>query len=318
MRLVLLFLALFLAPELCVAADYKPGSAGYLYEDCKQILGGAEDLKDAHDSYCGAFIEGYFMGVMASSSLKLPPPSEEDPCFEDKTREYARINERFCQALPTYDSKGDTPEQLIRKIVDMVELWGAQNKSRFDQPAISLLGTLLQPGSLCNSLPAPETETPVSKALLKLGWSDVFGIKGLVSHEKKYKQCLKDIEEFGKKPTEFKGSKCGAEVSGFIAGLYASDHLDKPSQTPIAQCVKPIERLYSSVNPRKTMCVKKSTHPLYVARVFVENYKLIRGNPGLLNGISLFDPGALGAVGYETIYRGFMCRNEAEKKAKAK
>lgn len=319
MKLLPFILAFFLmVPSISAASSYRPGSAGYLYEDCKTTLESAKSLKHAHDTYCGAFIEGYFMGVMASSSLRLPEPNEDDPCYDDKAREYKRINERFCPKLPTYDDKQDTPEAMMRKIVDMVDFWANRNDARLNASAIDVLGGLLQPGPLCDALPAPKSDVPVSDALLDLGWRDVFGVKGLVSHDDKYEQCVADIKEFGDNPSKFKGSRCGAEVSGFIAGLYASDHLKGPSQTPAAQCVKPIERLYASVNPRKTMCVKPKTHPLYVARVFVENYKLIRGNPGLLNGIDLFDPGALGAVGYETIYRGFMCRNEAEKRARAK
>lgn len=316
MKFIFAFLVLCFVPLTSAAADYKPGSAGYLYENCKEILAKAENLKMAHDSYCGAFIEGYFMGVMASGSLKLPMPSEDDPCFEDKTREYTRINERFCTKLPTYQSKQDTPESLIRQIVDTIELWKNKNETNLDKPAINYLSELLQPGKLCDSLPAPKSDVEISSALLKLGWADIFSVKKLVSHQKKYDQCVSDIEEFGDSPTAFKGSRCGAEVSGFITGLHASDHLDAPIKQPAEQCTKQIERLYNSVNPRETMCVKKTTHPLYVARVYVENYALIRGNPGLLNGIDLFDPGALGAVGYETIYRGFMCRNEAEKRAK--
>lgn len=317
MRVVLFILALFIAPTVCMAADYKPGSAGYLHADCQRVLAESGNLADAHNSFCGAFTEGYFMGVTASSSLRLPEPNKDDPCFEDKTREYKRINERFCAALPTYNLKKDTPASMIHKIANMVELWAAQNTDKLNEPAAEVLGSFLQPGTFCDSLPAPEVDVAINLKLERLGWNEIFAVKGLVSHDGKYKRCVKEIEEFKDDPVGFRGTRCGAEVSGFIAGLYASDHLNGPTQTPKPECKKQIERLYNSVNPRETMCVKSSTHPLYVAKVFVENYELIRGNPGLLNGIDLFDPGALGAVGYETIYRGFMCRNEAEKKSRS-
>ena len=134
MRILIIFLALILGPNFAVAADYPPGSVGYLYEDCKQVLAQAESLKDAHKSYCGTFAEGFLMGVMSSSSLRLPEPAPDDPCYEDKAREYARINNRFCQKLPTYNAKDERPEALIHAVVNLAEQWAEQNEGIFNEP----------------------------------------------------------------------------------------------------------------------------------------------------------------------------------------
>lgn len=315
MRFILFIVALVFVPCLTLAAEYKPGSVGYLYQDCKKALAESDSLRAAHGTYCGAFAEGYFMGVLSTSGFKLPAPNEGDQCFADKQREYQRLNERFCPALPGYDPKQDKAGETVYSVVDTVMLWARVNKGRFHQPATRALGSLVQPGAFCEKLPAPAVEVEINPGLLDLRWRDILGAKSLVSHKGKYEQCKADIETAKGRRSAFKATRCGAEITGFIAGLYASDHVHEPKASSAAQCAKPIERLYNSINPAKTMCVKRTTDPLYVARVFVENYELIRGQRRLLASMDVFDHGALGAVGYETIYRGFLCRNEFERRA---
>ena len=78
-RLFLLWMIFTCLPALAQAKDASAGSTAYVYESCKAALRDSADLKSIHATYCGAFAEGYFMGVMASSTLKLPAPDPKDP-----------------------------------------------------------------------------------------------------------------------------------------------------------------------------------------------------------------------------------------------
>lgn len=317
MRVLLTIIVFVLSSGIAQAEDYKPGTAGYLYNQClKLVVGsGTPKLEDLHDTYCGHFVEGYVMGALSSSSFKLSEPNEEDPCFEDKTREYEHINNRFCPNIMHFDALKTTAGDLIRQIIDVSVFWAEQNKDKLNQPAAEVLSGLVQTGAFCDQLPAPHAEY-VLNGITTWQWPPLLNAKILVSHKKKYKQCQADIEAAKGDRAAFKATKCGAEITGFIAGLYASDNVYTPVQTPSKQCAKQIDRLYNGLNPAKSMCVKKNTDPLYIARIFTENFEFIGGAPGFFDGMDFFDPGALGAVGYETIYRGFLCRNEFERQQK--
>ena len=327
MRLVLpiTLLLLILFQQNAYAQSYPAGTAGFLFEDCKTTLIESQSLKDAHNSYCGAFIEGYVMGLMLTNQGDIPKPNISDPCRIDKERAFTHINNRYCTRFPSITPENTSAGHMIEIIANVIGEWANHNPLLLKRSAVEALEPLLAPGKFCDHINedminSKDTALPVNNALKNIGWTDLLSAKGLVSIERKNKQCETDIKNSNGNHRAFKGTKCGGEILGFMAGLRSSNHLQKTRIKSTAQatekCKKPLNRVYDGFNVANTMCVRSHTDPLLIARIFTQNYELIRGKPQKEWGwADLFDAGDLGAVGYETIYRGFLCRNEAELKA---
>lgn len=303
------------------AQFHTPGTAGFLLEECKKTLQNSESLSSAHNSYCGAFTEGYIMGLMLTHQGDMPKPNTSDPCRIDKEKAFSHINNRYCTRFPAITPENTSAGHMIEIIANIIGAWANHNPSLLKYDVVSALEPMLAPGQFCQNINAEmidskDTVLPVNNKLKKISWADLLSAKSLVSLDNKNMQCLADIKASGGNHRAFKATKCGGEILGFITGVSSSNHLlmNRVNATPM--CEKPIQRVYEGFNVSKTMCVHKNTDPLLVARVFTQNYKLIKGKPKKEWGwADLFDAGDLGAVGYETIYRGFLCRNEAELKA---
>lgn len=310
---ILFLLAFFTTNE---AKAYAPGTAGYLFDQCKKTLERSENLRDAHDSYCGAFIEGYVMGLMVINSGNIPKPSTSDPCRIDKEKAYNHINNRFCRRFPKITPQNTSAGAMIETIATLLDKWESQHKDAMNENVVSALEPILQPGAFCDRLEEinlKSQSSTINPALKNTNWSDLMGAKSLVSLDKKFEQCEKDIAHSNKNKRAFKGTKCGGEILGFMTGLRAGNFIQDHRIHSTNMCAKPISRVYDSLDVSQTMCVRDNTDPLLVARIFTRNYDLIKGKPEKSWGWKdLFDAGDLGAVGYETIYRGFLCRNEAE------
>ncbi|MEM7679530.1 MAG: hypothetical protein AAF182_00800 [Pseudomonadota bacterium] len=312
-HLTLLLLLSFL--PLKAAQAYDPGTGGYLYEECQKTLERSENLRDAHDSYCGAFIEGYVMGLMVVNTGDMPKPSISDPCRIDKEKAYNHINNRFCSRFPKIKPDNTSAGKMIGIVSSMLDQWVARHPRAMNQNVVDAFEPILQPGEFCNDLSDVDKtdEAHINHALKNVSWSDLLGAKSLVSIDAKYEQCKADIANSGKSSKHFKTTKCGAEILGFMTGARSTKHIQENRIHSTNLCAKPIARVYDSLDVDQTMCVHANTDPLLVARIFTQNYKLIKGKPEKKWGwAELFDAGDLGAVGYETIYRGFLCRNESE------
>lgn len=303
------------------AADYKPGSLGYVYEDCRRALAESANVQEIYASYCGAFIEGYFTGAMIANAAALPQPNAQDPCYEDKKREYERINARLCQNLPKYDPKKISAERIVNDAVDLVSRWmdyirmTNPKSDPLAQPAAGAMGSLLAPGRFCDSLAqssaTQNTEVYINPALGKLSWNDYMGIQNQVTLMKKYEQCKRDFDGSGLDRKKFRASRCGAEIMGFIAGINSTAHLRPPEKTENPACGKEIARLYRSVNSAQSMCAPPETDALLVAHVFLERVETMpprefNKDPGFANLKHV------GAIGAETIYRGFLCARKSQ------
>lgn len=259
------------------------------------------------------------MGLMVVNTGELPEPNEQDPCHHDKTQAFAKINGRFCENLPKFNADTNGAGDMVETIAHLIAKWASAHPTKLNENAITALEDLLKPGRFCNNFKKLKTEKlEIHENLKKLTWAQLLGAKSLVSLEKKNKGCTTDIKRSKLKPTAFKATLCGAEILGFVSGMRSTAHLQENRTQAAPSCKKPIQRLYDGLDVGQTMCVRQNTDPLLVARIFTKNFKLIRGQPSFWAFSDLFDAGALGAVGYETIYRGFLCRNEAELRARQK
>lgn len=295
------------------ANGYAPGTTGYIYEQCKTNLSQSESLKDAHNSYCGHFIEGYVVGLMIANAGTIPMPHEQDPCFADKQKAINHINGRFCKNLPSVTDEKLDARTAIEKANQITAGWIKHNKQELNKPVTQALPHLLSPGPYCTQIPFLENDgIALNESLQTASWRDVIGLTKHSTLEQKFKQCKSDIKRAKRKSLAFKATKCGAEIMGFMAGTKASAHIQSKRIKASNMCEKPVKRLYETFNTAHTMCLRDKTNPLTVARIFVENYALIAREKGIGGWSNLFDFGDLGGVGFETIYRGFLCRNERE------
>jgi hypothetical protein len=96
--------------------------------------------------------------------------------------------------------------------------------------------------------------------------------KGDIKSDKKlgdtYQQCKHDVENAKNDTKKFVASLCGAEITGYMAALFASDRRgDRIVPTPA--CKKEVEHIYDELNAAKTACIDRSTSPLDAGKKFV-------------------------------------------------
>jgi hypothetical protein len=309
--LSILLLLAFATPV--AAAEYKPGTVGHLYENCRIALENASKYTEIQETYCGAFSEGYFWGAMTSNwiTLKEPPPG---PCAEEEKREYERINNRFCGNFPKLEDKKVTTGEALKAATDIVTRWiEFEKRTRKDDPlkrgTLREVNKLIAPGPFCDSLaqsyPVQESPFVISPDLMKMNLADFSKAKATMTMKAKYERCQKDVEYAAGDSKKFLETKCGAEISGYISGLHSTQHLQKNRANLSPECKKPIDRLYKSLDVTQSMCVAYDTNPLRVAEIFLEKYPQMK------------DTANEGGIGYLVIYRGFLCadKNQQEKKA---
>lgn len=288
------------------AAEYKPGTVGYFYEDCRRALEESRTLTELQATVCGAFAEGYAGGALVMTATQIGGPAQGDPCAEEKQKEFDRINDRMCIYLPKLDPKQHTAGRMLDTAVQVLTRWIDFEKKRgksdpFKRDAAKELNKIITPGKFCDDLassyPVQNPAFVINPALQKIKAGDFLNTRKNVSLRAKYEQCRKDIEAADGDTAAFSGTRCGAEISGYIAGLYSTAHLQKNRAAPSKDCKKQIDRLYRSMDPAQTMCVHPDTDPLQVAEIFLRRFE----------GMKKKNTDAVGAVGYETIYKGFLC-----------
>lgn len=306
-----LFIALVFVPASAYAKSYKAGSIGYLYDSCSNMLTEGTKLEDIYQTYCAAFLEGYFAGASVSNWIQLPPPQKNDPCAEEKAREYERINARMCTHFPNYMDKNATPEFMIITASEIVQRWIAfnlQNDKKFlSRPAADVMGDLIQTGAFCDTLaqkkPLKLEPIKINPALLKIKWEAYLKIQNDVTLDRKYAQCKGDLERWKIDPKfSFDVSWCGGEINGFLAGLRSTSKLQDNRAENSKICSKQIDRLYKSLDITQTMCVSKDIKSTDIAEIFLKRYE-----QGITKDQGFANLKSLGAVGYETVYRGFLC-----------
>lgn len=312
LRLALIAALIFAIPAHGQARSYKPGSVGYLYDSCANMLAGGQKLEDVYQTYCAAFLEGYLAGAVITNAVQIPPPRSGDPCEREKTADYARINARLCPHFPDYFGKDATPAFMLTTAAHIAQRWIAFNLKSdpkfLERPAAQTLGDLIQPGAFCDDL-ARHTAVNIEPvridpALLNIEWKSYLRIQDDVTLDRKYAQCKGDLERHATdRKFSFDVSWCGGEIDGFLAGLRTTSKLqeNRPAYQN-GRCAKESGRLYKSLDTARSMCVRPDTHAMDIARLFVSRYESgIEKDPGFAN------LKALGAVGYETVYRGFLC-----------
>jgi hypothetical protein len=307
---------LFISADISSAEPYKPGSLGFLYENCRSALEQSDSPAALYETACGAFVEGYIAGFLAANWIKLSPPDAKDPCHDEKQDVYDRISGRFCPALPEFDKKNLNSQIVLENAADLVMRWidflktKAGKSDPLKQPAAKALGAMLWPGDFCDSLGQAvlhEASAPaINPRLLRTDWKDFIELKEKAGIARKYEQCQNDLAAYAQDAEKFRASRCGAEVSGFLAGLQSTSQLQQQKPVSGKSCGREIDRLYRGLDVKETMCVSAETDPVTVAKVFIERMDAMTQGKGTWKQ-KLPDIQGFGAIGYETIYRGFMC-----------
>lgn len=300
--------ALFMFCSASNAADYKPATVGYLYENCVTVLEKSASPQEFLSSYCGAFIEGYGTGIMAVNNIPLTEPDEKDPCAMVKAKEYGRVNARFCSSLPEYAAGNADPGVILQTAVDIAARWinfpkaKKQRAALMKKPAVKEINAIIKPGKFCDSLekygPQKDPLPIINPALLKANWYDL--TKNGPSIADKISQCKADLAQ-----KNFAETRCAAEITGFIAGLHATSHLQEHEPVKGA-CGKEIARLYDGLDILKSKCIGYDTNLADIAKIFVEKKSDWTQKTFAIT---------LGASGYFPIYYGYMCRQKSEEKS---
>ncbi len=309
---MLFLLPFFLLPSaLTHAAPYKPGTVGYLYESCKSALESSQTIETFDQTYCGGFIEGYMVGVAANAAT-IPPPPADDVCFADKKAAFDHINKRFCANLPNYQtaslsdiqSIAPTAANIFFRWIEYLE--EKSGKKALQKPVAQELNAMIGGGKFCNSLGAKKTapvETPAMSEALKnfsvLSYIDIMRKKTL---KDKYESCKRDYETSNVKTNPFRGTRCGAEITGFLAGILSGADAMATMPEPSKPCEKPIRRLTRALDVRETMCVSAKTNPATVAKKFMERAELLSAE----NDLSAMS--GYGGAAYQPVFFGLMCR----------
>jgi hypothetical protein len=307
-RVLLLFLIILAFPAR--AEEYAPGTVGHLYENCRYALEGATKYTELQETYCGAFSEGYFWGVVTSNWI-LDTNVQDGPCAEEERRERERINNRLCRNFIETDNekfKNLTTGDALKTATDVVTRWIEFEKRGADKDPLKR-GTLrevnkiIQPGPFCDSLTkdyvVQETPFVINPALMKTNLMDFMKAKAGMSMESKYERCKRDAEFAAGDAEKFLSTKCGAEISGYISGVHSTQHLQENRAELSPECKKPIDRLYKNLDVTQSMCVSYDTNPLWVAEIFIKKFPEFKS------------PSNQGGIGNLIIYRGFLCAEKA-------
>ncbi|MBK9562012.1 MAG: hypothetical protein IPO54_02540 [Micavibrio sp.] len=287
---------------------YKPGTVGYLYDNCRLALGSATKYTELQETYCGAFSEGYFWGASASNWM-LPMTVEEGPCAEEKKREWERINNRFCGNFPKLDDKTTTGDAL-KSATNIVTRWISFEKQMSDSDPLRRgtlreVNGLVQPGPFCDSLSksyvVQESPFAINPPLMKMNLRDFMKAKSNMTMKAKYERCKRDVEYAAGDAKKFLSTKCGAEISGYISGVHSTQYLQKNRAELTEECRKPIDRLYKNLDVTQSMCVSYDTNPLWVAELFIKKFpefKNIEKEQGGIGGL--------------IVWKGFLCAEKAD------
>ena len=311
----------FLLPMSAKAQDYQPGTLGYYVQNCREVLANANDLAEVYKSSCGAFAEGYYSGVMiaAGQELKSPPPMH-DGCDKVRAEEYQNLNHAICPNLPIPKGADFFSPALLKTPALMLEDWLSYKKAQGDsapmsRPIEDVLNELVRPGSFCDHLAHFDASRPypLSPALSQMNKGQILSFVRTLQKEDKTKRCEMDTGRFGGAPQMFPATRCGSEILGFMTGVQALSYLQPDYKDMPAACRKEIKRLYKSYDPRETMCLRPDTDPFKVALLYTGNAKMIKTASGRGNGWLDFDLYRAGELGYEVIYKGFLCRAQQQR-----
>ena len=293
------------------AAEYKPGSMGYLYDDCAKALVMSATPHDFLNTNCGHFLEGYGMGVLTAVGTDPGAPNPADPCAPALQKEYDRITGALCPHLPDYRDAKTPPATILRAASTIAAHWHERaarltKKSPLKKQANPAINALITPGAFCTAQDkalAVRAPLAINPSLLQANWFDFVRTQtGTLAD--KYTRCQVDLQASELKETNFAATPCGLEITGFLAGLQVSAPLfDRPAST--GPCAKPIKRLYDSYNILDKTCVTSKTDPARVARLFLARVDQMRAR-----GENLGQSG-LGAAGYQALYFGDLCRDQA-------
>lgn len=282
-RAVLFFLTFALGsilPAKASAQAYEPGTIGYVYESCMASLRESESAEEFEKSYCGYFIAGTMVGLLHSNYILLTEPEETDPCKQAKNKEYDRINSRWCKNIEE-KLEGDKPEThfiILKEWGDFLKLEGKAENIFVLPVTMAWRYSQINGKSFCTYVDEMKAEDlgkeVINPDVLK-GFVKNFDT-GTTTLMAEYESCRNDIRMAAGNSQKFAETKCGAEILGFIAGLFSTEHLQYNRGEVIPSCKKEIDDLYENLDVTARSCIKENTSPLWLAGLFVQSVDELR------------------------------------------
>lgn len=294
MRLVLFFVLFFVFSSPALANNYRAGSAGFLMEECQKALKSRTAIEFL-DSYCGSFLSSYAMGAFTANYILLADKTG-DRCEEDYKKAYKHIEGRFCPEIGRIFKNNDnnkksmpvefkTPFQLFLLMSDYKKSLNEGDEFLNTLAPQAINKTLNEP-EFCEYLQSIEPENLPqleinpefmdSNQQLKLiknslDWSS----KGEMAVDVE-KQCQADIEYADGSEDKFKATKCSGAISGYIAGLYSTKHLQNNRPDVSLACYDEIDELYERLDITKRDCVSYNMPQLQIAEKSVEQIEKLK------------------------------------------
>ncbi len=298
------------------AGDFRPGSVGYLRDSCRAAFNYGSAAKFSA-SYCAGFIEGYITGFLNANWITLAE-KRGDPCRKEKKAAYGRINDRFCPAL----KKRFTLKFMADPFMTTVELffrWTSFASPRtLRQPATERINDVLRDPEFCSYLGDSRNDgnfvLEVNPAVAAFDWKSYIGDKSPKLLLDSYYECKDALDRSKRKPEAFAKTRCAAVITGYIAGIHSTQHIQNRAPAPGA-CGKELDRLYKNLDIPGSTCTPADTDPLRVAKVFIGLFEADPETKAIsYNGANLAQSPikGYGAAGYRTIYFGKLCSHAGQ------
>lgn len=259
------FLTLISAAAPAAAEDYAPGTLGYLHANCREAVQ-SETVDNLVGSYCARFFSGYVQGYMRANWI-VPGGDAKDPCHAEMTRQYEHIENRTCQTVR--NRPAFTKTEPILSVMHMFFGWvdflkenGQDDK--LQKPAAAVFNDMIRPGPYCavmENFSGDLTRYELSPALHKIRNNPIVLKKAydaLIARPAQ-EQCARDSAN----PDAFRASLCGAEVSGYIAGMNSTKWIQEnklPAQNE--SCQPGVTRLYNTLDAPARTCIRPETDPV--------------------------------------------------------
>lgn len=274
MRYIFSALALLILLAAPAAADeYAPGTVGYLYEDCRRAVM-ADSAAAFQDSYCFHFGIGYAFGAL-SAQRSLPAPDASDPCHADRLNLHTQREGLLCPIVaypPPY-----ALQSPVLAALHMFFAWIEEQQDNaadiLHRPATTALNAILAPGAFCDRAMAYRGRPfpyDINPAVSRFAGNVLAVRKAVMARTTAttVEQCRADSAA----PDRFRTSNCGAEITGYLTGIYAQ-HI--PAAERLAarneSCAPALGRIYQSLDVGQYRCHAPGTEPLLLALAYIRD-----------------------------------------------
>ena len=284
MRNISFILVLFLASCALETGDksdeqekYAPGTIGYVYESCKVSLEHETTFEAYQRTYCGRFLSGLMVGMINSNWI-YRFQKENDPCKEARDIAYEHIEARKCNDVEQDENtKNDGSEfyYLINDWLAYIDNSGLKQEA-FSQPAPKLWRYYTRQNQFCKyraENPDSEKEriiiNPALSQDLVKNFKKFFG-SGTVPWDENYEGCKQDLYISKGSRMAFASTPCGAEILGYLAGLYSTKSLQENPPKIEGVCKSDIDALYDELDITARYCYNEDENILKLGSIYLK------------------------------------------------